>query len=498
MKKVIILLVVLAALAAGYLALDWYLHPPLPQLGVQAWTFRRFTLAQAIEKSSSLGIHYIEAYPGQPLGGGLEGKFHHTMSEASRRGILDLAKAGNVKIVSYGVVNGKDEAEWRQIFAFAKAMGLRNVTAEPPREILPVLDKLSREFGVTLAFHDHPTPSLYAHPQTAFDALQPYGPNLGVCADTGHWARSGYDPVAALRLLRGRILESHFKDVDQWTKAGKDVPFGTGTTNVAGQLAELRRQRFGGVVLIEYETDSPQLENDVKRCVDYFNLAMKASLDDLDAGRISPPGFTTNADQVLTNTTAKSSARWLEPAALFGPDFGNAVPDPPGSWSWQSDVLTPQANSTLWTRDSYGNFILSLDCRCAEKSAGGVWLRIGDPAKPIDTPLKLQIVQGETPNDKEANGAILGCLAPTRTIPVQAGQWNSYVILAQGSNIRVFLNHEEIINMNLDGWKTARLNPDGSPNTGTRPYKDLERTGHIGLQSGDVPVEFRNVRIEKI
>jgi len=498
MKKAIILLVVLVALAAGYIALDRYLHPPLPQLGVQAYTFRRFTLAEAMEKSSNLGIHYMEAFPGQTLGGGLEGKFHHTMSEASRRGILELAKARDIKIVSYGVVNGKDEAEWRQIFAFAKAMGLRNVTAEPPQEILPMLDKLSRESGITLAFHNHPQPSRYANPQVALDALKPFGSNLGVCADTGHWVRSGYDPVQSLQLLRGKILESHFKDLDQWTKAAKDVPWGTGTSNASGQLAELRRQRFGGVVLIEYENDTPQLESNVKRCVEYFNLAMKAPLNDLAAGKVSPPGFTANVEQVVTDPTPKSSEHWPEPIPLLAADFGNALLDPPNSWSWQNDVLTSLAGSTLWTTESYGNFILSLEYRCAEKSSGGVWLRTNDPTKPLDTPLKLQIVQGEVANNKEENGAIMDCLSPTRSIPVHVGEWNSYMIKVQGAMIRVFLNHEEIINMNLDDWKDAGKNPDGTPNAGVKAYKDRERTGHIGLQSSEVPIEFRNVRIEKI
>lgn len=47
---------------------------PKPELGLQAWTLRKLTLAEAIAKASELGIHTIEAYPGQKLGGGIEGK----------------------------------------------------------------------------------------------------------------------------------------------------------------------------------------------------------------------------------------------------------------------------------------------------------------------------------------------------------------------------------------------------------------------------------------
>ena len=37
------------------------------KLGVQAYSFNRFTFFEAIDKVQSLGLHYIEAYPGQKL-----------------------------------------------------------------------------------------------------------------------------------------------------------------------------------------------------------------------------------------------------------------------------------------------------------------------------------------------------------------------------------------------------------------------------------------------
>ena len=37
------------------------------KLAVQAWSFNRFTFYEAIDKAASLGLKYIEAYPGQKL-----------------------------------------------------------------------------------------------------------------------------------------------------------------------------------------------------------------------------------------------------------------------------------------------------------------------------------------------------------------------------------------------------------------------------------------------
>src|SRR5947209_10094209 len=37
------------------------------RLGCQAWTFNRFSFYEAIDKTAELGLHVIEAYPGQKL-----------------------------------------------------------------------------------------------------------------------------------------------------------------------------------------------------------------------------------------------------------------------------------------------------------------------------------------------------------------------------------------------------------------------------------------------
>ena len=37
------------------------------RLGAQAYTFRKFTFFEAVDKTASLGLNWIEAYPGQSL-----------------------------------------------------------------------------------------------------------------------------------------------------------------------------------------------------------------------------------------------------------------------------------------------------------------------------------------------------------------------------------------------------------------------------------------------
>ncbi len=284
-KTTPMLLTIMATLVGGSVMAA---EPNLPKLGIQAWTFNNLSLSETINKASDLGIHYMEIFPGQTLGGNLKGKLGPDLDETNQKALLALAKSKGVTLVSVGVITPSVQ-DWPKWFAFAKAMGLQNITSEPPQDTLPIVDQLSRQYGITVAFHNHPKPSRYWDPAIALTALRSYGPNLGICADTGHWSRSGFIPVDCLKKVEGRILECHFKDLDQQNGSGRDVAWGTGTSNASGQLAELRRQGFTGVILMEYENHHAGYEDDLRRCVTFFNLAMRTSLGDLEAGKVLAP-----------------------------------------------------------------------------------------------------------------------------------------------------------------------------------------------------------------
>ncbi len=238
------------------------------QLGLQAWTFNRNTFAETVAKARGLGIKYLQAYPRQTLGGGIEGKFEPTMDKATQEKVLALLKENGVTLVSFGVVRGEDEAGWRQLFEFAKAMGIKDLTVEPKADVLPLLDKLSKEYGVTVSIHNHG-----GNLEERLEQLKPYGANMGLCADTGHWVRNGREPISSLKLAEGKMISLHLKDMNEATKEGHTLPFGTGISKLAEQLAELKRQGFNGIAFIEYEHKTPELDDNVKKCAEFFRAS---------------------------------------------------------------------------------------------------------------------------------------------------------------------------------------------------------------------------------
>src|SRR5438132_4432569 len=95
-------------------------------LGCQAYTFNRFSVFEAIEKTAQAGGKVIEFYPGQSLSPE-EPKvsWGHDASEETIAKVKAKLAAHKIMAVNYGVVTiPKDEAEARKIFEFAKKMGL--------------------------------------------------------------------------------------------------------------------------------------------------------------------------------------------------------------------------------------------------------------------------------------------------------------------------------------------------------------------------------------
>lgn len=242
------------------------------RLASQAYTFKEFTFAETLDKLDSLGVKYVEAYRGQPIGGGYEGTTHYSMDADTRQVIKKMLADKGITLVNYGVVRAKDEAEWRTIFEFAKDMGIETLTVEPEPAHFEFLSPMTEEYGINLAIHNHPKPSQYWHPDSVLMIVEKYdNSRIGACADVGHWVRSGLDPIESLQALEGKIISLHFKDLNEMAREAHDVPWGQGVGDAKGMLEELHRQRFEGVFSIEYEYNWLNSMPEVQQCVDFFN-----------------------------------------------------------------------------------------------------------------------------------------------------------------------------------------------------------------------------------
>jgi len=242
------------------------------RIGIQAWTFNKRTFFQAVDQVHALGLHYIEAFPGQVVDDDKSVKMGPGLSAETKEAIKKKLADNDIKLVSFGVTGiPKDEAGARKFFDWAKEMGLETIVSEPGEDQFDVLNKLVDEYGINIAIHDHPKPSHYWNPDTVLKVVDGRSKRIGSCADVGHWQRSGVPPIEALKKLQGRIIESHFKDLSKFNEKGAiDVPWGTGTGDAKGMLEEFKRQDAKIIFLVEYEHYTPGLVNDVARSIDWF------------------------------------------------------------------------------------------------------------------------------------------------------------------------------------------------------------------------------------
>lgn len=226
------------------------------ELGAQAYSFRLYTFAEAIAKTDSADLSYIEAFPGQTIGGGIEGKMDYNMPAEKREQILKMLKDKGVTLVAFGVVNADSPESWRQLFVFAKAMGIKNINTEPKEADLPTIGKLANEFKIKVSIHNHPKPTHYWSPEIVLNAIALANSEyVGACADIGHWVRSGIDPIEGLKQYKGHLNHLHFKDLNAKDPKAHDVHWGTGVSNIKGVMQELKDQKFKGMLSAEYETN---------------------------------------------------------------------------------------------------------------------------------------------------------------------------------------------------------------------------------------------------
>ncbi len=254
------------------------------RLGCQAYSFNRFTFQEAVGKNASLGLRCIEAYPGQKLSKEKpDTKIGESMSPEIRKEVKKLLADAGVKMVNFGVCGlSKNEDACRKTFEFAKDMGIETLVSEPNPDALDTIEKLCDEYKINMAIHNHPAPSRYWNYETVLEVCKGRTKRIGACADTGHWMRSGINPLDAVKALEGRIVSFHMKDRNKYGRLGShDVPWGTGKGDIRAILAEVYRQRLKAVFAIEYEHNWLNSLPEIAQSVKYFDKVAA----DLAAGK---------------------------------------------------------------------------------------------------------------------------------------------------------------------------------------------------------------------
>lgn len=246
----------------------------------------------------SLDLRYLEAFPGQQIGDGVEGVIDYKMDKRTRERVKDMLQKYDIKMVSMGIFGFQDisDSELEEMFKFAVDMGLVNIGMEPPKEKLEQISKLAESYKINVAIHNHARPTTYWHPDTIRNNVD-FNGRIGLAADIGHWFASGLDPIEILSQSKGQVVELHIKDSNKHVEdylpdyiersnGGEllargihDVPLGQGVMNIAGILRVLKEIEFEGYLFIEHEYNFGHNFEEVREGIEFFNEVSKAILN---------------------------------------------------------------------------------------------------------------------------------------------------------------------------------------------------------------------------
>ena len=212
------------------------------RLGAQSYSFRRFSVPEAIARLKALGLRQMEFYSGH---------FPPAAGDPKTREAKELIAREKIDVPAFGVVGfDADEQKSRAIFEFARDFGIRSLSADPAAESLDHLDRLTEEFGVLIAIHNHGPGHRYATLDDLRGALEGRSRRIGVCLDTGHALRSAQKPEDMARALGERVHSVHLKD---WVVGGDEQVLGEGDLDLEAVASALRDIGFSGPLSLEYE-----------------------------------------------------------------------------------------------------------------------------------------------------------------------------------------------------------------------------------------------------
>ncbi len=171
----------------------------------------------------------------------------------------------------------------------------------------------------------------------------------------------------------------------------------------------------------------------------------------------------------------------------------------------QGELTPAKSGPTIFTKQRYCDYVIELDFKVTgkAKSNSGVFLRVHDMSQEVNTGMEIQILDDADYNVKwdagNANGALYDLVHPAVDANKPVGEWNHYKITANDNIIIVEMNGQEIVKADLNQWKEAGKNPDGSHNKFKYAIGSLPREGFIGLQNyGGTPVWFKNVKLKAL
>jgi inosose dehydratase len=240
---------------------------PKFELGLASYTLRKFSLDQALQMTTRVGLKHIALKD-----------VHLAMNSTPEQIKEAVAKvqAAGLDLYGAGVVYMRNEQEVNQAFEYAKTAGMKVIIGVPNPELLPLVDKKVKEYDIKVAIHNHgPGDKVYPTPESVYEKIKDLDKRIGLCNDIGHTIRVGVDPSASIEQFADRLYDVHFKDESAAAAEGSPVEVGRGVIDIPQVLRTLIKIDYAGIVSFEYEKDENDPLPGLAESVGYVRGVMK-------------------------------------------------------------------------------------------------------------------------------------------------------------------------------------------------------------------------------
>ena len=246
------------------------------EIGVQSYTFRKFTIEGMIAEMQKVGLSSVEPWNGHldPM----------KTSEAEFKAVKKKFDDAGIHVSAYCVNFPKDSSDEHLDRGYngALLMGTKVMTASVQKSIVPRLDQWSQKYKIKMGLHNHwfgeewykgDRTQEYETPDDFLNLFKTTSKYMNANLDVGHFSAAGYDPVAFLRQHHDRIVSLHVKDRDKDAKR-TNRRFGQGATPVTEVMRVCKEIKFKYAANLEYEIEEDHPTAGLRDAFEYVKRAL--------------------------------------------------------------------------------------------------------------------------------------------------------------------------------------------------------------------------------
>jgi len=249
-------------------------QPSSVTIGVQSYSFRDRSLADAIAGMQKLGLRSCELWQNhvEPRGMSREElrRWRETVPLDPFHKVREQFAKASIALSAYNISIKDDfsDTEIERAFEMTAALGAPLITSSSNIATVSRIAPVAERRTVLVGMHNHSRidPNEFATAKSLADALQK---NRFIAAnlDVGHFTATNEDAVAFLKQHHARIVTLHLKDRKR--DQGPNLEFGAGDAPIAEVLKLVSANRWPIPMNIEYEYQGGDAVDEVGKCLAY-------------------------------------------------------------------------------------------------------------------------------------------------------------------------------------------------------------------------------------